>query len=157
MLIRNVFDADFQQIADKSKEWGDVVIEREFIYHMLTTHFRSTCFIVEERGEMIGFLLGFRSQTDPGQAFIHLIQMAPERRGYGIGRKLFKHFEAAVKDMGCTQVCTMVRPENKNIGYYPKLGFEAVKGDNTIEVNGYPAVRDYNGPGKHMVLWCKCI
>jgi len=158
MLVRNAFPDDFIEIANKSKEWADIVIERESIYHILTEHFRSTCFIAEDRGEMIGYLLGYRSQTRPEEALVHLIQVKPRLRGNGVGRRMFNQFQAAAKAMGCTRISTHSRPENNNCNrFYKAMGFEVVVGENTIEVNRMPAVKDYNGPGKHRVVWYKRI
>lgn len=158
MLVRNAFPDDFLGIANKSKEWADLVIERESIYHILTLHFRDTCFIAEDRGEMIGYLLGFRSQARPEEAFIHLVQVAPRLRGNGVGHRLFNQFQSSAKAMGCTKIVTLSKPENNYCNSYHKaMGFSVVDEENTIEVNGMRAIKDYNGPGKHMVLWCKDI
>jgi GNAT superfamily N-acetyltransferase len=158
MLVRNAFPMDFIEVANKSKEWADIVVERESIYHILTEHFKSTCFIAEDRGQMIGYLLGLRSQSSPDEALVHLVQVAPRLRGNGIGRRMFKQFQSSVKDMGCTRITTHSRPENNDcIRFYKAMGFEAVGGEKTIVVNGMPAVKDYNGPGKHRIVWVKNI
>jgi GNAT superfamily N-acetyltransferase len=158
MLVRNAFPGDFLEVANKSKEWADIVIERESIYHIFTEHFRSTSFIAEDRGEMIGYLLGYRSQSKREEALVHLIQVAPRLRGNGVGRRMFNQFEAAAKAMGCTRITTHSRPENNSCNrFYKAMGFDVVCREDTIEVNGMPAVRDYNGPGKHRVVWYKSI
>jgi ribosomal protein S18 acetylase RimI-like enzyme len=155
-LVRNAFPDDFIEVNNKSKEWADLVIEREFIYHVFIDHFKSTCFIAEDRGEMIGYLLGYRSQTHPELAVIHLIQVAPRLRGNGVGRRMFNQFRAVVEDMGCTKVNAFGRPENKYCaGFYTALGFQILATEHTIEVNGIQAIKDYNGPGKHVVVWQK--
>ncbi len=158
MLVRNAFPDDFLEIANKSIEWADIVIERESIYHILTEHFRSTCFIAEDRGEMVGYLLGYRSQTRPEEALVHLIQVAPRLRGNGIGRRMFNQFQSAAIAMMCKKIVALSRPENNFCnGFNKAMGFSIVDGENTIEVNGMRAIKDYNGPGKHMVLWSKNI
>lgn len=158
MLVRNVFENDFLAIVDKSKEWGDIVIERDTIYHVLTRHFRSTCFIAEDRERVIGYLLGFRSQTYPEEAYMHLVQVDPALRGHGVGRRLFYQFEAATKAMGCKKIVTTSRPQNKTAAaFYAEMGFKQVQSENMIEVDGVKAIKDYNGPGKHVVLWAKDI
>jgi ribosomal protein S18 acetylase RimI-like enzyme len=156
MLVRNVFENDFLAIVDKSKEWGDIVIERDTIYHVLTKHFRSTCFIAEDRQRVIGYLLGFRSQTYPEEAYLHLVQVDPAMRGHGIGRRLFSQFEASVKAMGCKKIVTTSRPQNKTAAkFYEEMGFKPVESGDMVEVDGVRAIKDYNGPGKHVVLWAK--
>jgi ribosomal protein S18 acetylase RimI-like enzyme len=158
MLVRNAFPNDFAEVANKSKEWGDIVIERESIYHILVEHFRETCFIAEDRGQMIGYLLGIRSQSHPEMAYMHLIQVAPKLRGNGVGRRLFTQFQSAAKSMGCTKIYTITKPENKQcIGYYKAMGFNVANSKDKIDVDGVEATKDYNGPGRHMIVWCKEI
>ncbi len=158
MLVRNAFPGDFTEVANKSKEWADLVIERESIYHIMTEHFRSTCFIAEDRGQMIGYLLGFQSQSRPEEALVHLVQVAPRLRGNGVGRRMFNQFQATVKQMGCTRITTHSRPENNDCKrFYKAMGFEPIKGGDAIEINGLPCVKDYSGPGKHRVVWVKNI
>lgn len=157
MLVRNAFTGDFLEVAKMAKEWGDIVVEREAIYHIFIEHFGNTCFIAEDRGQMIGYLLGFRSQRYPEQAYVHQIQVAPGTRGNGVGRRLFNQFQSTVKDMGCTKIYAVTRPENKYCKFFHKgMGFNHVASD-TFDVEGVKATKDYNGPGKHMVVWCKEI
>ena len=35
--------------------------------------------------ELAGFVCGFLSQTEPHEAYIHFVGVAPERRGEGLG------------------------------------------------------------------------
>jgi ribosomal protein S18 acetylase RimI-like enzyme len=156
MLVRNVFENDFIDIAGKSREWGDIVIERETIYHLLTKHFRGTCFVAEDRQRMIGYLLGFRSQSQPDEAYLHLAQVDPAMRGHGVGRRMFNQFEASVRKMGCRKILAASRPQNKTaMAFYRGVGFKPVQTGTMIEVDGVMAIKDYNGPGKHVVLWAK--
>jgi len=156
MLVRNVFENDFVGIVEKSMEWGDLVIERDNIYHIMCVHFRGTCFMAEDNGRIIGYLLGFRSQSCPGQAYMHLLHVDPKFRGHGVAQRLFSQFQAAVKAMGCIEIAAVSRPQNRvGMAFYTSMGLEPVAMDGMIEVDGVKAVRDYNGPGKHMVLWCK--
>ena len=158
MLVRNVFEPDFAEIVGKSRDWGDIVIEREAIYHVMTKHFRGTCFVAEDRGRMIGYLLGFRSQTYPDEAYMHLVQVDPAMRGHGIGRRMFSQFEASARAMGCKKIVAASRPQNRlAMDFYEGLGFKPVQTGDMVEVEGVRAIRDYNGPGKHVVLWSKDI
>lgn len=156
MLVRNVFESDFLGIVDKAKEWSDLVIEREAIYHVMCTHFRGTCFVAEDKGQIIGYLLGFRSQTYPDQAYMHLLQVDPSYRGLGVGQRLFSQFQQAAMALGCRQIYAVSRPQNKvGMAFYARMGFRPETAGETVEVEGVRAIKDYNGSGKHMVLWCK--
>ena len=156
MLVRNAFPNDFLEIANKSKEWADLVIERESIYHIMVEHFKNTCFIAEDRGEMIGYLLGFRSQAHPDVAFIHLIEVAPRLRGNGVGRRLYNQFMITAKAMGCTSIMALGKPENRSCSvFYTAMGFAVEADEHAIEIEGVRAIKDYNGPGKHVAVWRK--
>jgi GNAT superfamily N-acetyltransferase len=158
MLVRSAFENDFLEISNKSVEWGDTVVEREGIYHIMTLYFRDTCFVAEDRGKVIGYLLGFRSQVVPEHAIMHLIQVEPKLRGVGVGRRLFNMFEAEVRSRGCKKIYTTLRPENSlGAKFHEGMGFSIVKEGHTVDVSGVPALKDFNGPGKHIVLWKKDI
>jgi len=158
MLVRNVFESDFLVIVDKSKEWSDLVVEREAIYHVMCSHFRSTCFVAEDQGKTIGYLIGFRSQTYPDQAYMHLLQVDPAYRGLGVGQRLFSQFQQAAVAIGCKKITAISRPQNKTgMAFYLKMGFKPVSSESMVEVEGVQAIKDYNGPCKHMVLWSKDI
>ncbi len=90
MLVRNAFPNDFLEIANKSKEWADLVIERESIYHIMVEHFKNTCFIAEDRGQMIGYLIGFRSQSHPEVAIHTLNRGRPASQGQRRRPKAFQ-------------------------------------------------------------------
>jgi GNAT superfamily N-acetyltransferase len=157
MLVRNAFPGDSLPVASKSKEWADFATEDESIYHTMIEHFRNTCFIAEDRGEIIGYLLGFRSREDPNIAFIRLIQVAPRLRGNGVGRRLFNQYQAAVKSMGCKKIMAIGDPENKNCAtFYVAMGLEA-SGRIIPEMEGMIAAKGQDVAGKHVVLWVKEI
>jgi GNAT superfamily N-acetyltransferase len=157
MLVRNAFPGDSLPVASKSKEWADLATEDESIYHTMIEHFRNTCFIAEDRGEIIGYLLGFRSKDDPDIAFIRLIQVAPRLRGNGVGRRLFNQYQTAVKSMGCKKIMALGEPENKCcVSFYVAMGLEA-SGSKVPEAEDIVAAKGRDVPGKHVVAWVKEI
>src|SRR5438128_876976 len=52
------------------------------------THFRDTSFVLERGDELLGFLVGFLSQTHAQEAYIHAVGIAPAHRGEGLARLL---------------------------------------------------------------------
>lgn len=69
--------------------WGRPVAE--LLPHLFFEHFGPTSSIVEdETGQLAGFLVGFLSPGRPGEAYIHFVGVAPERRGSGLGRELYE-------------------------------------------------------------------
>ena len=47
-------------------------------------HFEGTSFVADDdEGQLVAFLIGFLSQTDPDEAYIHFVGVAPAERGSG--------------------------------------------------------------------------
>ena len=159
LKIRSTLEEDFVEIADLAENCSPMETERNSIYHIFTKFFRSTSFVAElPSGELGGFLLGFISQENPEDAYIHLLCVDPKMRGKHIGRKLVEKFteEAALKE--CKKIYLITKPVNWNsISFYKKLGFIEDKSRETINILGTNAVKNYNGMGQHMVVFYKSI
>ena len=159
LIIRNVQEDDFVEIAELAENCSPMETERNSIYHIFTRFFKSTSLVAEfYPGEIGGFLLGFISQENSEEAYIHLLCVDPKMRGKNIGRKLVEKFleDAALK--GCKKVYLITKPINwKSISFYKKLGFLEDKSRDTINIMGVTAIRNYNGMGEHMVVFYKVI
>ncbi|MEL7671526.1 GNAT family N-acetyltransferase [Methanobacterium sp.] len=157
--IRSTLEEDFVEIADLAENCGPMETERNSIYHIFTKFFRSTSFVAElPSGELGGFILGFISQENPEDVYIHLLCVDPKMRGKHIGKKLVEKFaeEAALKE--CKKIYLITKPVNWNsISFYKKLGFLEDKSRETINILGVNAVKNYNGMGQHMVVFYKSI
>ena len=152
MLIRNAREADFMDCVFIARRAWPEFRERESIYHLFCKFFNNTCFICECGGKIEAFLLGFRSQVDASQAYIHLVAVDPSAQRQGLANALYQKFFATVSTMGAKQVRLIVNPDNAvSLAFHKKLGFQADLHGDTVQVDGVLAVRDYNGPGLHMV------
>ena len=124
----------------------------------LVAFFNSTCFVAERTEEIHGFLLGFLSQTDSNEAYIHLVAVDPKHQKRGIARALYEKFFETVRDMGRRRIRLIVNPDNPgSLEFHKRLGFQAVTQGETVVIDGVVAVKDYNGPGSHMVVFQKDI
>ena len=86
-------------------------------------HFRDTSFVVDDDGEIAGFLCGFRSQTHADEAYIHFVGVDPDRRGAGVARALYERFFEAVAPR--TIVRAVTSPVNeRSVAFHRALGFE---------------------------------
>jgi len=157
--VRNTNEEDFMEIADLGEKCPPMSVERNSIYHIFTKFFKSTSLVAEsESGEIIGFLLGFISQENPEEAYMHLLCIDPKIRKKGIGKALIDEFFKAVAFKGCKIVYLITKPINwKSISFYRNLGFKEEKSGNTINIMGATAIRNYNGIGEHMVVFYKDI
>ncbi|MGB9844207.1 GNAT family N-acetyltransferase [Methanothermobacter tenebrarum] len=158
MNIRNVKERDFIKIAELALKCKPMATERNSIYHLFTKFFSNTSFVAEEDHRMIGFLLGFISQDNPKEAYIHLLCVHPRFRGYGIASKLLKEFIENVKRKNIRRISLITKPINKRaISFYKKHGFKDYKGPETKKIGDVNVFKGYNGEGEDMVLFEKFV
>ena len=132
--------------------------ERESIYHLFCKFFNNTCFVSERDGNIVGFVLGFISQVNPSEAYIHLVAVDPSAQRHGLAERLYKEFFNAAVALNARTVRLIVNPDNsRSLAFHNKLGFQVVSSGETIEVDGVLAVKDYNGPGHHMVSFSRSL
>ncbi len=155
--IRNANEEDFIKIAEIAMECPPMEAERNSFYHIFTKYFKSTCFVADPSSEELrGFILGFLSQENPEEAYIHQICTNPKMRGRNIGRKLIEAFNEKVTALGCKKVILITKPINWNsISFYKKLGFLEEKEGNIMNILGTTAIKNYDGEGEHMVVFYK--
>jgi len=97
-------------------------------------HFNTTSFVLVETPQIIGFLVGFQSQSQPQVAYIHFVGVDPEHRGKGLARSLYLHFFDSMHSRGCAEVQCITSPVNKpSIAFHEAMGFEIVPGDGMVD------------------------
>jgi N-acetyltransferase len=88
------------------------------------SEFRNTSFVLERDGELVAFLVGFLSQTNADEAYIHAAAVAPAWRGRGLARLLYQRFGDAAKRQGCRRIRAITSPINTaSIAFHRQLGF----------------------------------
>ncbi|MDQ0338430.1 ribosomal protein S18 acetylase RimI-like enzyme [Caldalkalibacillus uzonensis] len=103
---------------------------------------------------LFAFIIGFVSQSEPNEAYIHFVGVHPQYRKQGLARKLYTTFMDTVRRKGCQLVRCITSPVNKtSILFHTRMGFEIEPGDDTIA--GLPVHRDYDGVGVDRVLFVK--
>ena len=159
LKIRNALEKDFVAIAELAEDCSPMETERNSIYHIFTKFFKSTSLVAElPSGEIVGFLLGFISQENHEEAYIHMLGIDSKVRRRGIGKELIEKILDIFTLKGCKKVSLITKPINWNsISFYRKLGFLEDKSQNTINIMGAPAVRNYDGMGEHMVVFYKLL
>jgi len=154
MEIRSVKGSDYYVISPLINEWWGGRNMSDKLPKLFFDHFAQTSFIAEKDGKLVGFLIGFLSQTHSNEAYIHFVGVHPEYRKHNIGKHLYNTFFNVVKQNNRSIVRCVTSPVNKvSIAYHTKLGFEIEDGDRIIE--GLSLNTDYDGPNQDRVLFVK--
>lgn len=132
MTIRLVKGSDYYVISPLINDWWNGRQLADLLPKLFFDHFKNTSFIVEEEGKIIGFLIGFLSQSYLNEAYIHFVGIHPEYRGKGIGKQLYNQFFDVIKKNGRNTVRCVTSPVNRaSIAYHTKMGFEIEHGNKT--------------------------
>lgn len=154
--FRHAEASDYQPIISVINEWWGSRAMTDMLPKLFFVHFCQTSFVVEEDGGIIGFLIGFVSQTFPHEAYIHFIGVHPKYRKKGLGKALYERFFQAVKELGCKKVSCVTSPVNKDsIKFHLRIGFSIEPGSHTEE--GIFVMKDYDGHGEDRVLFSKLL
>jgi len=154
MQRRPLQPSDYEFITSVVDDWWGGRAVHQLLPRLFFEHFNSNSHVLIEADKIIGFLVGFRSQSQPDVAYIHFIGIDPAHRGQGLGRTLYLHFFAQMKSLGCTQASCITSPLNKaSIAFHRQMGFDIVNGDEVMD--DISVHRNHAGPGQHRVLFCK--
>jgi len=144
--IRHATPSDYGRVIQHVNAWWGDREMAPMLPKLFFLHFEGTSFVAEDdEGKLVAFLIGFLSQTDPEEAYIHFVGVAPEQRGSGLGRALYERFFEVVRADGRTRVRCVTSPGNtQSIAFHESIGF-AVES----------VAKDYDGPGEDRVLFVK--
>ena len=156
LTIRHAEPCDYQPIVSVLNDWWDGRIMSDMLPKLFFVHFRETSFVAESGVNIVGFLIGFLSQTFPDQAYIHFAGVHPNYRRRGLGCNLYGHFFKAAQKHGCRVVRCVTSPINEvSIAFHLRMGFSIEPGERVIE--GISFVENYDGYGGDRVLFSKLL
>jgi ribosomal protein S18 acetylase RimI-like enzyme len=156
LTIRPIRPSDCRLVISVIDDWWDGRHMADMLPRLFFEHFTDTCFAAERDGELVGFLVGFTSQSRPGEAYIHFVGVHPGERGHGLGRRLYEHFFAVVRARGCDQVRAVTAPVNQgSVRFHQRMGFDIEPAD--TEAGGSPVAADYDGSGQDRVRFVKIL
>ncbi|MEI5584836.1 MULTISPECIES: GNAT family N-acetyltransferase [unclassified Agromyces] len=153
LVFRRPGERDHAAVVGAIPSWWDLPGTANLgllLPRLFFQHFADTSTIVEDdRGELAGFLVGFRSPSQRDVAYIHFVGVRPDLRSTGLARTLYGRYFEAMRARGCRRVDAITGPGNvASQRFHRAMGFE-LTGDTEIE--GVLAWRDYDGPGEHRV------
>ena len=156
ITIRHVEPADYQPIISVLNNWWGGRNMSDMLPKLFFLHFRETSFVAEAEGKIVGFLIGFLSQTFPDHAYIHFAGVHPDYRRKGLAGELYWHFFEITRNHGCRVVHCVTSPVNKaSIAFHLRMGFSIEPGGKLIE--GIPVAENYDGYGGDRVLFVRLL
>jgi GNAT superfamily N-acetyltransferase len=152
MRLRHVNPMDYDRVLAVIDDWWDGRTMSQRLSHVFFSHFAPTSFVIETDAELLGFLLGFLSQTHTDEAYVHFVGIHPGYRRLGLGRRMYERFFAAARMHDRRWARSITSPANReSIAFHLALGFEPLRGDITID--GMPVWMDYAGDGGHRIVF----
>ena len=145
--FRRPVEEDHARIVELVDEWWGGRRMRALLPRMWFRHFTATSWVVEDdRGRVLGFLVGFISPDHPDTAYAHMIATNPNHRRRGIGRALYERFFADALSAGARQIQAITSPDNRvSLEFHRHLGFRPDDGPGTRSIYSVPAYRDFDG------------
>jgi predicted GNAT superfamily acetyltransferase len=146
--IRRAEPADHARVTAVLNEWwGGGRHMVDMLPRLFFVHFRGTSFVAERDGALAGFLVGFFSPAEPGEAYVHFVGVSPDERRSGLGRELYERFFELARANGRTRVSCVTSPRNSgSIAFHTAIGFEP----------SAPKA-GYDGPGEDRVVLARSI
>jgi ribosomal protein S18 acetylase RimI-like enzyme len=141
--IRHAQPSDYGRVIQHLNAWWGGREMSLMLPKLFFVHFEGTSFVAErEDGTLAGFLCGFLSQTNPDEAYVHFVGVAPDARGAGVGRALYGRFFDTAREHGRSVVRCVTSPTNESsVAFHRAIGFEVER-----------TMADYDGPGEDRVL-----
>ncbi len=158
ITISKAKENEFLKVYDFVSNCKPLENYSEHFYKIMFRYFGDSCFVAKFNDEIVGFVMGFKSQIDKEKIFLWQIGVFSYHRGKEIGEMLLDEFEKAGKNMGCKRVEVTVDPENiPSQKLFEKNGYINVssKEGNIVKIMGIFAVKDYYKPGRHFILFEK--
>jgi GNAT superfamily N-acetyltransferase len=148
--VRQVKVREYAPVIQVIDDWFGGRPQAGKRHRLFFEHFQPTSFVIEEQAEIVGFLVGFRSQTTPAQAYSHFVGVHPALRGQGIGRRLCEQRFAVVCQLGCTEAHASTAPVNSgSLAFHARIGFVMLPAD--AELDGLAVMSNYDGRGTERV------
>ncbi len=152
--FRHLRPSDYRPVISVIDEWWNGRHMADMLPRLFFEHFTDTSFVAERDAELAGFLVGFTSQSRPGEAYIHFVGVRPAERDRGLGRQLYEHFFAAVRARGCSLVRAVTAPVNQgSVRFHQRMGFDVEPGDR--QAGGMQVTSGYDGAGQDRVRFVK--
>ena len=134
---------DYNQILDELQEFWGARDTRHLHHPFLVHEFGNSAFVIRNGAQVVAYLFGFLSQTEP-VGYVHTVAVRTSARRQGLAGELFGHFVEFARRHGCRHVKAITTPANLgSIAFHKSLGMGLLGDANS---DGIPALPDYAGP-----------
>lgn len=154
MNIRHIEPEDCKTILEVASDWWGSSYSSDMFSKWYIQHFRDTCLLAEENGKIVGFVMGFLSQSEPDESYIRIVMVDPAWRGKGVARALYEEFFKRVVTLGRYVIRCVTAPRKKDsIAFHSRMGFNIEPQEQEFE--GVPVCLNYDGRGGNRVVFKK--
>jgi GNAT superfamily N-acetyltransferase len=142
---------DYIQILDDLSEFWDGRDTGHLHHPFLIHEFGGSAFVVRRGLQVVAYLFGFISQTEP-VGYVHAVAVRASARRQHLAQHLFGHFVQFAREHGCNHIKAITTPSNfGSIAFHKNLGMQLLGEPNS---DGIPVVPDYAGRGtSRVVFW----
>jgi ribosomal protein S18 acetylase RimI-like enzyme len=145
---------DFYQILESLAEFWDGRDMRHLFHPFLLHEFGNSAFVIRDGGQVVAYLFGLLSQTEP-VGYVHAIAVRPAARRHQLARRLYEQFTAFARQCGCTHLKAITNPANRrSIAFHRAIGMELQGAPNA---DGVPVVRGYARRDTEHVVFKKAL
>jgi ribosomal protein S18 acetylase RimI-like enzyme len=145
---------DYFQILEQLDQFWDGRDTRSLHHPFLIHEFGNSAFVVRRGSQVVAYLFGFTSQTEP-VGYVHMIAVHASARRQGLAQQLFGRFVEFARQHGCKHIKAITTPANlASIAFHRSLGMELL---GEPSPGGIPVVPDYAGRGAARVVFWKSI
>jgi GNAT superfamily N-acetyltransferase len=152
--IRNAKPSDHENVISVMLAWWGGRDLSSLALKVFFIHFSNTSYVAEIGDDLVGFLVGFLSQSEQNTGYIHLVGVHPNYREVGLGRLLYEKYYEACRSNNRSIVKSCTSPINKlSIKFHSAMGFLIEPGDGMID--GVPVTMDFLRKDDPKVLFRK--
>lgn len=154
LKIRKSRPSDHENVISVMPNWWEGRDLTSAVLKIFFVHFGNTTYIAELNDDMVGFLVGFLSQSDESVGYIHFAGVHPNHRKIGVGRFLYQKFYdfCIARNRSIIKSCTS--PINKlSIDFHLRMGFVIEPGDGVVD--GVPVTMNFLRKNDPKVLFRK--
>ena len=102
VIIRFALPSDHPKMISVMPNWWDSRDLTAMLPRLFLVHFHDTSLVAEKDGELVGFLVGYISQSSKDEGYIHFVGVHPQFRKKGLGAALMTGSSASAESITAT-------------------------------------------------------